>query len=167
MRAQARETLGAPLNNRRVISRNQTAPQIFNEMRRAEKNSRGQALAIANQFKGKSQIDTAKGVFNFLRHGMTYKKEPNTRQTVKEIRRYVSDGYGDCKHFATFAVGVLNACHIPTWFVLVSQRPHDKTPNHAYAQCMIGNRIITIDPCRPRFNSECIHYYKYMLSPRR
>ena len=121
MRAAARQTLGPPTGNREKISGHQTATQIFQQMSRAEKNSRGQSMRIAKQFKGKSQLNTAKGVYNFLRNGMIYEKEAKNKQTAKEIRRYIADGYGDCKHYATFAVGVLNACKIPTWFVLVSQ----------------------------------------------
>lgn len=166
MRRTAANTLGSPTGKNEFITHNQTARQIFFQMRRAEKNSREQSMRIARQFKGKSQRDTAKGIYNFLRHGMLYKKEPKNRQSGKEIRRYISDGYGDCKHYATFAVGVLNACRIPAWFVMVSQKPGDRSPNHAYACCMIGEQVYVIDPCRPRFNNECTHFYKYNLPPR-
>jgi len=165
MRQTAARTLGRPEGKSERIARNQTAAQILKQMKRAERNSRGQNIRIARQFKDLSQEKTAKGIYSFLRHGMVYKKEPNSRQTVKETTRYIADGFGDCKHYATFAVGVLNACGIPAWFVLVSQHRGRSSPNHAYCQCMIHNTIYTIDPCRARFDSECMHFKKYMLPP--
>jgi len=165
MRETAMNTIGPALNQRERIKGTQTAIAIFEQMRRAEKNSRAHSLALAPQFSRGSKMGTAKGVYNFLRHGMTYKREPNRLQTAKEIRRFIQDGYGDCKHYATTAVGILNACNIPAWFVLISQRSGSKNPNHAYACCMIGEEIVVIDPCRPTFNSEAIHYHKYNLSP--
>jgi len=166
MRVEAEQRLGQPIGKSERIANHQTAKQIFGQMARAEKNSRGHSIALAPQFKQRSQRQTAQAVYHFLRDGMVYRKEPNSKQTAKEIRRYISDGYGDCKHYATFAVGILNACRIPAWFVLVSQRQGSKTPNHAYAACMIGTDIVVIDPCRPTFNDECKHFHKYNLSPR-
>jgi len=166
-RSVAGEIAGRPLGNRETVTRHQTATDIIQQMRRAEKNSRGQSLRLAQQYKGKPQKDIARGVYNFLRHEMQYRKEPTSKQTAKEIRRYVADGFGDCKHYATYAVGVLNACRVPAWFVLVSQRKRSKNPTHAYACCMIGEQVYVIDPCRPQFNSECLYEYKYNLPPKR
>ena len=163
MRETAEHTLGPSTGSREMIARHQNASQIIQQMRRAEKNSRTQSLALAPQFSKGSQMETARGVYNFIRHGMDYRKESNNRQTAKEIRRYIDDGYGDCKHMSTFTVGLLNACKIPAWFVLVSQRQGSKNPTHAYACCMIGQRVVVIDGCRPKFDDECIHFYKYNI----
>lgn len=166
MRRDISRTIGQPNFLNENVRARQSAKNLFNQMRRAEYNSRDTSKKLVPFFKGASNIDTCKKVYNFLRHGMIYKKEPLSRQTAKEIKRYIADGFGDCKHYAITAVGILNACGIPAWFTLVSQSKFRPAPNHAYCCALVGNEVVVIDPCRATFNTECSHYYKYDLSPK-
>jgi len=165
-----RETLsnlaGKPTGkNQRIKRSGQTAMDILKQMRKAEYNSRATSKKLASQIKAADPYTTCKRMYSFLKHGMNYRKEPASRQTAKEIKRYLSDGFGDCKHYATTSVGILNACGIPAWFVLVSQSKYRKSPNHAYCCAMVNNEVLVIDPCRPSFNNECTYFFKYDLPP--
>lgn len=139
----------------------QNAREIVQTLKKAEYNSRKVSKQLAPYFCEPDPKATAAKVWYFLRTQIKYYAEPKTDQTAKEINRFIKDGTGDCKHFATFAVGVLNACGIKTWFTFVGQDKNQKKPNHAYATALINNELITIDPCRKRFNSECKYWYKW------
>lgn len=139
----------------------QNAKEIVQSLKKAEYNSRPVSKELAKIFCEPNKKTTAAKVWYFLRTQIQYEAEPKTDQTSKEINRFIKDGIGDCKHFATFAVGVLNACGIKTVFTFVGQDKNQKKPNHAYATAFIDNERIVIDPCRKRFNSECKYFYKW------
>lgn len=165
MISQVRQTAGQPNYKSQRITNRQTSADIIKQMRRAEYNSRDTSKRLVKVFKQPSKKETCRVIHNYLRNGLRYQKEPKHRQTAKEIRRYISDGYGDCKHYAVTAVGILNACGIPAWFVLVSQHWLRPTVNHAYCCALVDNQLIVIDPCRISFNSECKYFKKYNYSP--
>jgi hypothetical protein len=152
---------------RELITKSQTAKQIMQQMRRAEFNSRETSKKLSKFFKKRDEMETCELVYVYLRKTILYSAEPREDQTAKTINRFIVDGYGDCKHYATASVGILNACGIPAWFVLVSQDKRNKTPSHAYACAMVRNKVIVIDPCRNSFNSECKHFYKYNIPPKK
>lgn len=152
---------------REFITKYQTAKQIMQQMRRAEFNSRAVSKKLAPFFKKTDEMETCEIVYLYLKKTILYEAEPKHDQTAKTINRFIVDGYGDCKHYATASVGILNACGIPAWFVLVSQDKKNKTPNHAYACALVRNKVIVIDPCRKSFNSECRHYFKYNIPPKK
>jgi hypothetical protein len=165
-RSEIISSLKRPDYQSKFITRYQKAGDIANQLLRAEYNSRDVSRELVKYFKSPGDdLRTCKKLWIFLRTKLTYIAEPKSDQTAKTINRFIVDGFGDCKHYATTAVGVLNACKIPTWFVLVSQNKNNKTPGHAYACSMVNGEIIVIDPCRSSFNSECRHFYKYNIAP--
>lgn len=150
---------------RELISKYQTAKEIIEQLQRAEYNSRSVSKKLVPFFKKFDQRETCETVWYFLRKRITYNAEPPKDQTAKTINRFIVDGVGDCKHYATASVGILNACGIPAWFVFVSQNKFSKTPTHAYCCAMVNKKVVVIDPCRESFDSECRHYYKYNVAP--
>lgn len=162
-----RRFAGLPLpdGRRELISRFQSADEIAKQIRRAEFNSREASKKLAKYFKTSDDLKTCQRVWNFLRREIEYVREPMFDQTAKTIPRYLVDGYGDCKHYATTIVGILNACGIPAWFVLISQKKGVRTPNHAYAAAKVNGRIVIIDPCKKEFGSEARYSFKYHYPP--
>ncbi len=53
--------------------------------------------------------DTAKLIYDFLDYYIKYKVEPPDFQTVKTPGRLLRQLHGDCKHYATFTCGVVDA----------------------------------------------------------
>ena len=156
-----------PNGKREVITKYQTASDIIKQLRRAELESRNTSKKIAPFFKSKSDFETCKKVWEFLRKHIEYEAEPKHDQTAKTINRFIVDRKGDCKHFATASVGILIANKIPAWFVLVGQQKLNPSPNHAYCCALVNNEIVVIDPCRKKFNSECNFYWKYQYGPKK
>lgn len=143
----------------------QTAKDILKQLRRAELESRPVSKKLAKAFTEPNKKRICNKVWYFLKKEISYEAEPKSNQTAKTINRFIKEKKGDCKHYATFAVGVLNACGIPAWFTLVGQEKGKKAPNHAYCTAMVDNELIIIDPCRKQFNDECRYYYKWNKYP--
>ncbi|MEO5350753.1 MAG: transglutaminase-like domain-containing protein [Magnetococcus sp. YQC-3] len=154
---------GKPNYKAQHITTFQNASQIITQLKRAEKESRPTAQQLAKYFCEADKYKTAQKVWYFLRNEIFYEAEPKNDQTAKTVKRFLADATGDCKHFATFAVSVLNACGIPCWFTFVGQFKDQMKPNHAYATCLINGKRVVIDACRKYFNSPPDYYYKWEI----
>ena len=148
----------------------QNARDIVQSLKTAEYDSRSTSAQLKKYFCEPNQKATCAKVWYFLRNELKYYAEPKTDQTSKTLSRMLNDclykgGTVDCKHYATFAVGVLRACGINAWFSFAGQNKNEKKPNHAYCTALVNNELITIDPCRKNFNSECKYWYKWNVPP--
>lgn len=143
----------------------QNASDITRVIRRAEYESREFAKKLVPFFKKNDDERTCELVWLFLRKYIRYQAEPKEKQTGKTIARFLLDQKGDCKHYSTTSTGILNACGIPAWFVVVRQSDIDRSKFHAYCQALVGSKIVTIDPCRKSFDSECKFVKKYSIHP--
>lgn len=143
----------------------QSAKDIAKSIREDEKESRAFAKKLVPFFNNSDKLKVCRRVWVFLRTYIRYGAEPKEEQTTKSIARFIADRKGDCKHYATASVGILNACGVPAWFVVVRQSKTDKTRFHAYCCALVGNEVVVIDPCRERFNSECRFVKKYNIAP--
>lgn len=143
----------------------QQSGDIARALRRAEFNSRAHSKKLAPFFKTTDDAKTCKRVWIWLRENIVYEREPKKRQTAKEINRFVYEGFGDCKHYATFCVGVLNACGIPAFFSLISQkREFPNRPNHIYCVAIVDNEQLVIDGTKTKYNSESRYLKKWVFA---
>lgn len=156
-----------PDGKREKITEFQTANDICKQLQRAEYNSRALSKKLATFFKKSSDYETCRFIWAWLIKNIIYKAEPDTDQNAKTIARFIVDKYGDCKHYATAAVGVLNACGIPTYFSIVAQdEKKPKKPNHIYAISIVNGKQVIIDPCRKhKFDDECQYITKWSCQP--
>lgn len=150
---------------KQFVTQFQNAKDIAREIRRCEYESRDFVKKLIPFFKKNDKEKTCELVWKFLREYINYSAEPKEVQTGKTIARFFVDQTGDCKHYATTSVGILNACGIPAWFVVVRQSDSDRTKFHAYCQALVNGRIVTVDPCRKNFDSECRFVKKYSIHP--
>lgn len=154
-----------PNFKRQFITRFQTDKDIIAQLRRAEFESRNVSNKISGLFNEPDKVKSAKKIWHFLRTNIKYQAEPKNDQSAKTINRFIVDGIGDCKHYATFAVGVCNALNIPAFFTLVGQDQRVKKPNHAYCTAIINNKRVIIDPCRKNFDDEANYFYRWDYAP--
>ena len=163
-REQIKSAIDQPNFKAEKITLFQTAGDIIKELKRAELESRPTSKKLARVFNEEDKMKVAAKVWYFLRNQIFYEAEPKTSQNAKTINRFIYDATGDCKHFAVFSVGVLNACGVPCWFTFIGQQKNTKRPNHAYATALINGQNIVIDPCRKYFNSEAKYFYKWDIA---
>ncbi len=119
-----------------------------------------QTKQIAKRFKGKSEYDTAKKIFDFLKNDITYRAD-TTHQKVKLPSALLREKVGDCKSYALFTGAILSNLNIGWKYVLVSYR-NDPTPTHIY---VVTDSGIIIDAVWGTFNSEKKPTHKFYHKP--
>lgn len=82
--------------------------------------------------------DTAKFLFDYVRKNIRYAIETKDRQTVKHPSALVREKIGDCKHMASFIVGVGDALNrlgypIEAGFMYVNANDNSKNYHHVFA----------------------------------
>ena len=92
-----------------TINRNQTVGDIVNEVLAAHKIFANDYDSIAAYFDHGSNLDIAKNLFYFLKQNVRYKVESEENQTTKSPAALLETAQGDCKHYAGFIAGVLDA----------------------------------------------------------
>ncbi len=115
-----------------------------------------QTKQLAQQFKGKTDLETCKNIYNFLKYKIRY-KEDGFHQKVKLPSALIREKVGDCKSYSVFTYAILSNLGIPCKYVLTSYN-NDPTPSHIYVQTDSG---IIIDAVWNKFNSEKKPNYKF------
>lgn len=125
-----------------------------------------QSKDFAKGFKGSNRLETAKNIWNFLRHSIHYKKDSAKSQLIKLPSRFVHSKNGDCKSYSLFAASILGALKIPVSFRYASYSS-DKTPTHVYVTTVDENgKEIIIDGVYKHFNKQkpAIHYINHKMN---
>ena len=102
--------LGSPDYRANLITNWQSTDDIVQAIKTQHVKNRAEAKKICKYFDAGNVKDTARNIFNFLKTETTYEREPTSKQTTKTIRRFLTDGKGDCKHYSLFINNILEAC---------------------------------------------------------
>jgi transglutaminase-like putative cysteine protease len=99
-----------PYTNTSVtIKKTQTVNDIVREVLEAHAAFAPHYDSIAAFFDNGSNATIARNLFDFLKSNVRYKIEPEEKQTTKSPAAILSQAQGDCKHYAGFIAGVLDA----------------------------------------------------------
>ena len=116
-----------------------------------------QTKSIARQFQGKTEIDTCKNIFDYLKTKIRYEAD-GVHQKVKLPSALLRERVGDCKSYSVFTYAILTNLGIPCKYVLTSYN-NDPSPSHIY---VVTDSGIIIDAVWGKFNSEKQPTYKYL-----
>lgn len=119
-----------------------------------------QCKSIAQKFKGVTEIDTCKNIFDFLKNDIRYVADGG-HQRVKLPSALLREKVGDCKSFSLFTGAILSNLGIGWKYVLVSYR-EDPTPTHIY---VVTDSGIIIDAVYGTFNKEKQPTHKFYHKP--
>src|SRR5690242_11156097 len=99
-----------PFTNRQIlIEAKQDVPDIMREVLEAHKYFANDYDRIAQFFDTGSLLDFCKNLFDFCKSNIYYKIEKDDNQTTKSPAAILTTGEGDCKHYASFIAGNLQA----------------------------------------------------------
>ncbi len=115
-----------------------------------------QMVGFSDQFRGASETQTCKNIFEYLKNQIKYKADGG-EQIVKLPSALMSKKVGDCKSYSLFTAAILQNLGIPYRFVFASYNS-DPIPGHVYVQTDKG---CIIDAVWGKFNSEKKPKYKY------
>lgn len=157
-RQQAYIIAGAANFRNEKIKNFQQADDITRQLKRAVRESLPAARKIAKRFEAATPKQTAFNVYSWIRNNFVYNREPATDQTAKTINRFLSEGYGDCKHFSTFSAAIFKALGLPVYFRVIDQTGRF---NHIYTVLKYpGKEPIIVDAVFHYFDSEPIYLRK-------
>lgn len=96
-------------------------------------------------------MDICQDLFSFCKENLEYREETESHQSTLTPQGLLMRGYCDCKGYAGFIGGVLDAIkrqgkNIKWKYRFASYRPLDETPHHVFIVVDNGSREIWIDP---------------------
>lgn len=156
----ASQIAGAPNWQERIITNNQKASDIVEACLHAVKASSIEASKLAPILEKSNVFDTCENIYKFIKLNIRYEKEPNTRQTVKTLKRVLhpAEGFGDCKHYSIIAGALCKALGYPVYFRVIDQLGRW---NHIYVVVKYpGEPDIIIDACYPYFDRQANYFKK-------
>lgn len=140
-------------NNKKVeLIRDQSVKDIMAGMSKAHKDFAPDYDKICVYFLGNTVEKTCKNIFNFLRANTNYFIEHENLQTVKSPAAILHTKNIDCKNYALFIGGILDALNrnglqeIDFCYRYVSNKLFDETPNHVFICVFDNGREIWVDP---------------------
>ncbi len=141
-----------------VIRRDQNVADIIGEVLNAHTLFASDYDRIAQDFWTGDVFTTCKKLFDFIRSCVTYKIETEGRQTTRSPAAILSLQQGDCKHYAGFIGGVLDAINrqfragISWKYRFASYNLFDRTPGHVFIVVEDRENEIWIDPVLRKFD---------------
>ena len=137
-----------------LVTRQQETFDIIKEIMAMHENCVNHYDNIALYHWRGNPLHTAQHLFYFLRNNVPYKEEKTQRQTVKEPQAILAERLtfgNDCKHYASYIVGVCEALRrlgypIKSFYRFASYSKHNKTPGHVFSVAVIDGREYWIDP---------------------
>ena len=134
-----------------ILHDDQKVKDIINEIIISHEDFTDYYDRIAYHFDAKDEYKIAEKIVDFLGSNVKYKEETDKDQTTAIPTGILIRGTGDCKHYSSFAAGVLDALKregkkINWCYRFASYRILDKTPHHVFVVINPGGNEIWIDP---------------------
>lgn len=143
-----------------AYKQNASNEQLQSALEKALPGAAKQTKGISQQFKGATDSDTCRKIFDFLKTKVKYDKDGFT-QKIKYPSALLREGRGDCKSYSLFTAAVLTNLNIPFKWTYASYTDGVKTPGHVY---ITTNSGCICDVVWGKFNSEKKPYNKFYKS---
>jgi hypothetical protein len=118
--------------------------------------AKAQMVTFAKQFKGRTQQETCKNIFDYIKSNFTYVADGG-EQIIKLPSALLRKRVGDCKSYSLFTASILENLKIPYKFVYTSYSANP-IPQHVY---VVTENGCIIDVVYGIFNEEKKPTYKY------
>jgi hypothetical protein len=156
-------------HNSSVLVKDQNVADIITGMLQAHKIYAKEYDKIAPAFKGRTDLETGRKIYNFLKSNVKYVVEPDEKQTLKSPSAILYTGNttgSDCKNYSLFTGGILSALNrrgakINWAYRYASYRMFDKMPHHVFVVINPDTeKEIWIDAVLPKFDWKKQYNYK-------
>lgn len=125
----------------RLLKRRQATYDIVHEILKMHRNTAASYNNICERYWKGNARDTAANLFADIGNRVRYKVEGEHEQSVKEPQAIIAEGRihgGDCKHYASYIVGVCEALRrkgypIKAYYRFASYDPAKRNPYHVFA----------------------------------
>lgn len=156
---QVRNALPPFRNKKELIRQHQGTNDIIREIVKTHELYETDYDKIFALFDTGKVEDTCKSIWDFLKYNLTYNEESGDEQSVKSPTAILHQGENiDCKHYALFAGGVLDAIKQNydepwTWcYRFATDKKGSTEPSHVFVVVSDKGREIWVDPCMMYFD---------------
>jgi hypothetical protein len=158
------------VGNMQIVKYDQGTQDIIAELLKSHADQTKEYDKIYKYFVGRNVRATAKNIFDYLKHNVKYDIEPASKQTLKSASSIIAQGYGDCKQYAQFAGGILDAIkrniNGAEWFYRFASYNDKKMIQHVFVVVKDKNgKEIWIDPVLDQFDLHKPYNYKIDKKP--
>lgn len=156
-------------NTSHILVNDQQVSDIITGLLNTHNKYKSEYDKIASGFRGRTDKETGKKIYTFLKNNVNYVIEPDSRQTLKSPAAILYTGKttgSDCKNYSLFTGGILSAlnrmgANIKWCYRFASYRMFDKMPHHVFVVINPNtNNEIWVDAVLPKFNLHKQYYYK-------
>lgn len=150
-----------------VIVRHQDVGDIMQEVVAAHRYFASDYDVLADFFWTGNVYETCKLLWDFCKNEVRYVVEPKKNQTTKSPAAILELAYGDCKHYAGFIGGVLDAINrefnegIQWKYCFASYDKKEKLPQHVFVVVFDHTDDIWIDPVLNAFDERLQPAHSY------
>jgi len=165
-------------NTETTLIDDQSVDDIIKAIQSAQKFYAKDYEKIYPYFVGRDPIDTARNIWDFLKHNVDYVIEPDSLQTIKSPAAIIATGKrglggNDCKNYALFTGGLLSAYRdnelkdFELYFRFASYSEYEDTPQHVFVVMVINKKEIWVDAVLDKFNEhrEPSYYIDKKIKP--
>jgi hypothetical protein len=156
-------------NKEHILVNDQQVSDIITGLLNTHNQYKSEYDKIAGDFRGRTDRETGKKIYTFLKNNVNYVIEPDSKQTLKSPAAILYTGKStgsDCKNYSLFTGGILSAlnrkgANIKWCYRFASYRMFDKMPHHVFVVINPNtNNEIWVDAVLPKFNLHKQYYYK-------
>jgi len=133
-----------------LVKANASNSELQNAIEAAIPQAVEQTKTIAPRYKGATEAESCKKIFDYLKNHVNYKAD-GANQQVRLPSALMRTLQGDCKSYSVYTSAILTNLGIPHKLVYASYDPKDPTPTHIY---VITNKGCIIDAVYGKFNAE-------------
>lgn len=143
----------------------QTTDDIIKRIEKKHVACKGDYDKIALSFRGGDLREVCERIYDFCRKNISYYEEPVEDQYVSAPSTILRRGYSDCKGYALFSGGVLDALKrqgmpVDWWYRFTSYDLFNDTPGHVFIVVRDGPHEIWIDPVLSVFDRHKFYWHK-------
>lgn len=155
----------------RLIVDRQTCSDIIRQICSKHRECTPHYDRIASFFDDGDTFDICRSLWKFCKNNLRYVEEDTERQYTSCPYTILTGGAVDCKNYALFIAGVLDALkrrgrRIHWQFRFVSYYFLDPTPGHVFVVVNPSTNDIWIDPVLSTFNDHLFYWYHRNRSPK-
>jgi hypothetical protein len=156
-------------NKQHILVNDQQVSDIITGLLNTHNQYKSEYDKIAGGFRGRTDNETGKKIYTFLKNNVNYVIEPDSKQTLKSPAAILYTGKStgsDCKNYSLFTGGILSAlnrqgANIKWCYRFASYRMFDKMPHHVFVVINPNTaNEIWVDAVLPKFNLKKQYYYK-------
>jgi hypothetical protein len=156
-------------NKEHILVNDQQVSDIITGLLNTHNQYKSEYDKIAGGFRGRTNKETGKKIYTFLKNNVNYVIEPDSKQTLKSPAAILYTGKStgsDCKNYSLFTGGILSAlnrqgANIKWCYRFASYRMFDKMPHHVFVVINPNTaNEIWVDAVLPKFNLKKQYYYK-------